>query len=41
VQHQVGAVADRLCLALGHRLDAVVLTADAAWGADGQVRQIR
>lgn len=35
------SLADRLCLALGHRLDAVVLTADAAWGAEGQVRQIR
>ncbi|MGH2364877.1 MAG: PIN domain-containing protein [Chloroflexota bacterium] len=35
------SLADRLCLALGDRLDAVVLTADRAWGAAGRVRQIR
>lgn len=35
------SLGDRLCLALGDRLDAVVLTADAAWGADGRVRQLR
>lgn len=32
---------DRLCLALGDRLDCVVLTADRSWGASGRVRQIR
>lgn len=31
----------RVCLALGDRLDAVVLTADTAWGASGRVQQIR
>lgn len=35
------SLADRLCLAVGERLDAPVLTADAAWGAAGRVRQIR
>ena len=35
------SLADRLCLALGERLDAVVLTADQAWGTDGRIRQIR
>ena len=35
------SLADRLCLALGERLDAPVLTADAAWGDGGRVRQIR
>jgi ribonuclease VapC len=35
------SLADRLCLALGHRLDAPVLTAARQWGQDGQVRQIR
>jgi ribonuclease VapC len=35
------SLADRLCLALGERLDAVVLTADRAWGTDGRIRQIR
>ena len=37
-QHSLG---DRLCLALGERLDATVLTADRAWGSRGRVRQIR
>lgn len=35
------SLADRLCLALGERLDNEVLTADSAWGSDGRVRQIR
>lgn len=35
------SLADRLCLSLGDRLDAEVLTADTDWGADGRVRQIR
>ena len=33
--------ADRLCMALGERLDAVILTADTAWGRAGRARQIR
>ena len=35
------SLADRLCLALGDRLDAEVLTADKAWGDSGRVSQIR
>lgn len=35
------SLGDRLCLALGDRLDAEVLTADTAWGVSGRVRQIR
>lgn len=35
------SLADRLCLALGERLDATVWTADQQWGTDGRVRQIR
>ena len=35
------SLADRLCLALGERLDAEILTADRAWGVEGRVRQIR
>ncbi len=35
------SLGDRLCLALGGRLEAEVLTADAAWGTGGRVRQIR
>ncbi|MCB1006820.1 MAG: type II toxin-antitoxin system VapC family toxin [Acidimicrobiales bacterium] len=35
------SLADRLCLALGEREDADVLTADGAWGDGGRVRQIR
>lgn len=35
------SLGDRLCLATAHRLDAVVWTADAAWGADPPVHQIR
>lgn len=35
------SLADRLCLALGERLDAMIWTADAAWGTSEQVRQVR
>lgn len=35
------SLADRLCLALGDRVDMVVLTADQAWGPGGGVQQIR
>ncbi|MGH7920215.1 MAG: PIN domain-containing protein [Candidatus Dormibacteraceae bacterium] len=35
------SLADRLCLALGERLEAEVWTADAAWGTGGRIRQIR
>jgi ribonuclease VapC len=35
------SLADRLCLALGRRLDAVVLTSDSSWGSGESVRQIR
>ena len=41
-QHGEGlSLADRLCLALGERLDATVLTADHRWGTSGRVRQVR
>lgn len=35
------SLADRLCLALGDRLDADVLTADRTWGTNGRINQIR
>lgn len=35
------SLGDRLCLALGRRLDSDVLTADRAWGSQGRVQQIR
>jgi PIN domain nuclease of toxin-antitoxin system len=35
------SLADRLCLAVGERLNARILTADRAWGTDGRVEQIR
>lgn len=35
------SLADRFCLALAHRLDATVWTADTAWGEDERIRQIR
>lgn len=35
------SLADRLCMALAHRLDADVLTADRTWGASGRISQIR
>lgn len=33
--------ADRLCMALGDRLDADIWTADRAWGTAGRIRQVR
>jgi PIN domain nuclease of toxin-antitoxin system len=35
------SLADRLCLALGERSDAIVWTADASWGTSESIRQIR
>lgn len=35
------SLADRLCLALGNRLDADVWTADRSWGLADRIRQIR
>ncbi len=35
------SVADRLCLALGERLDAAVWTADTSWESNERVKQIR
>lgn len=35
------SLADRLCLALGERLDTDVWTADASWGSTGRVHQLR
>jgi len=35
------SLGDRLCLATGERLDAVVWTADRTWGTEGRIRQIR
>jgi PIN domain nuclease of toxin-antitoxin system len=35
------SLADRLCLSLAHRLQAIVLTADTAWGQQEPIRQIR
>jgi ribonuclease VapC len=35
------SLADRPCLATADRLDAVVRTADTAWGTAGRVRQVR
>ena len=35
------SLADRLCLALGDRLDADLSTADQAWGTAGRIRQVR
>lgn len=35
------SLADRLCLALGDRLDVDVWTADSSWGSEGRVRQLR
>ena len=35
------SLADRLCLALGERLDVEVWTCDAGWGTSGRVRQLR
>jgi ribonuclease VapC len=35
------SLADRLCMALGDRLDADIWTTDRAWGAGGRIRQVR
>lgn len=35
------SLADRLCVALGERLEVPVLTADSAWGTEGRIVQIR
>lgn len=35
------SLGDRLCMALGERLNADLLTCDTAWGTDGRIRQIR
>lgn len=35
------SLADRLCLALGERLDVEVWTADTGWGSPGRIRQLR
>jgi ribonuclease VapC len=35
------SLADRLCLSLAHRLHAPALTADAAWGQQELIHQIR
>ena len=35
------SLADRLCLALGERLDVEVWTTDTSWGRAGRVRQLR
>jgi PIN domain nuclease of toxin-antitoxin system len=35
------SLADRLCLALGDRLDTNIWTADRSWGRSGRIRQIR
>ena len=35
------SLADRLCMALGDRLNADIWTADQAWGTGGRIRQVR
>jgi len=35
------SLADRLCLALGERLDAAVWTADTGWESNERIKQIR
>lgn len=35
------SLADRLCIALGDRLEAITLTADGDWGETERIRQIR
>lgn len=35
------SLAERLCVALGQRLAATVLTADGSWGTEPPIRQIR
>lgn len=35
------SLADRLCMALGDRLDADIWTADKAWGTGERIKQVR
>jgi len=35
------SLGDRLCLATAQRLNAIVVTADTAWGASADIEQIR
>jgi len=35
------SLADRFCLALGDRLNAMIWTADTAWGNTDRIRQVR
>ena len=35
------SLADRICIALAHRLQASVLTADVSWGSESPIVQIR
>lgn len=35
------SLGDRLCLATGKRLNALVITADTAWGSSADIEQIR
>lgn len=35
------SLADRLCMALGERLNADIWTANQAWGTGGRMRQVR
>jgi len=39
--HRTWSLGDRLCLALAQRLGVRLLTADAAWGTDDPIQQIR
>ncbi len=39
--HPQLSLCDRLCLAQAGRLDAVVWTADRAWGSSNSIRQVR
>jgi ribonuclease VapC len=41
IDHPHLALADRLCLASGLRLEAIVWTADRTWGESERVRQVR
>ncbi|MCL2652975.1 MAG: PIN domain-containing protein [Propionibacteriaceae bacterium] len=41
VDHPSVSLSGRLCLALAHRLGAVTMTADSAWGTSSQIQQIR
>lgn len=35
------SIADRLCMALGRRLDTVVVTSDVSWGTGAGIEQVR